>query len=82
MTDLQCCQQAATASPCLKKASLTLIPYQLELIRTAAEAHRRVLDTRAISPDWQAAYSAWLNAAESLAVAIIHQAAREARRHD
>lgn len=82
MTDFQCCQQAATASPCPEKAALTLIPYHLDLIRAAAEAHRHVLNTRAIGPDWQAAHSAWLNAAESLAVAIIHQAAREARRHD
>lgn len=79
MTDLQRCQQAATASPCPEKVALTLIPYHLELIRTAAEVHRRALNTRAIGPDWQAAHSAWLNAAESLAVAIIHQAEREAR---
>lgn len=81
MTDFQRCQLAATAPACPEKASLSLIPYHLELIRAAAEAHRRVLNTRAIGPDWQATHSAWLNAAESLAVAIIHQAEREAR-HD
>jgi len=81
MTDLQRCQQAATAPACPEKAVLSLIPYHLELISAASEAHRRVLSTRAIGPDWQAAHSAWLNAAESLAVAIIHQAEREAR-HD
>ncbi|MNZ32908.1 hypothetical protein D3C78_502460 [compost metagenome] len=79
MTDLQRCQQAATAPACPEKAVLPLIPYHLELIRAAAEAHRRVLNTRATGPDWQEAHRAWLNAAESLAVAIIHQAEREAR---
>ena len=80
MTEQQRCQKAATAPACPKKATvLHLIPYHLELIRAASEAHRRVLNTRAIGPDWQAAHSAWLNAAESLAVAIIHQAEREAR---
>lgn len=82
MTEQQRCQQAATAPACPEKGdALQLIPYHLELIRAAAEAHQRVLNTRAIGPDWQAAHSAWLNAAESLAVAIIHQAKREAR-HD
>ncbi|MNR61817.1 hypothetical protein D3C85_1836700 [compost metagenome] len=80
MTEQQRCQQAATASPCPEKgAALQLIPYHLELIRAAAEAHRRVLTTRATGPDWQEAHRAWLNAAESLAVAIVHQAEREAR---
>jgi len=79
MTDLQRCQQAATAPACPEKAALTLIPYHLGLIRAAAEAHRRALNTRAIGPDWQEAHSAWIHAAESLAVAIVHQAAREAR---
>jgi hypothetical protein len=66
-------------SLCPEKAVLPLIPYHLELIRVASEAHRRVLNTRAIGPDWQEAHRAWINAAESLAVAIIHQAEREAR---
>ncbi len=61
------------------REALPLIPYHLELIRTASEAHRRVLNTRAIGPDWEPAHRAWLNAAESLAVAIIKQAEREAR---
>ncbi len=79
MTDFQRCQQAATAPACPEKgAALQLIPYHLELIRTAAEAHRRVLATRAIGPDWEEAYRSWLNAAESLAVAIVHQAEQEA----
>ena len=81
MTDLQCCQQAATTPACPEKAVLSLIPYHLELIHSASVAHRRVLNTRAIGPDRQQAHRAWLNAAESLAVAIIHQAEREAR-HD
>lgn len=82
MTDIQRCQQAATAPACPEKgAALQLIPYHLELVRAASEAHQRVLNTRAIGPDWQAAHRAWVNAAESLAVAIIHQAEREPR-HD
>ena len=81
MTEQQRCQQAATAPACPEKAALPLIPYHLELIRAASEAHRRVLNTRAIGPEWQEAHRAWLNAAESLAIAIIHQAEREAR-HD
>lgn len=79
MTEQKRCQQAATAPACPEKAVLSLIPYHLELIRAASEAHRRVLNTRAIGPDWQEAHRAWLDAAESLAVAIIHQADREAR---
>lgn len=80
MTDFQRCQQAATASLCPEKgAALQLIPYHLELIHAASEAYRRVLTTRAIGPDWQEAHRAWLNAAESLAVAIVRQAEREAR---
>ena len=80
MTALPRCQPAATAPACPEKgAALLLIPHHLELIRTAAEAHRRVLTTRAIGPGWQEAHRAWLDAAESLAVAIIHQAEREAR---
>jgi hypothetical protein len=81
MTEQQRCQQAATAPACPEKVALPLIPYHLELIRAATEAHQRVLNTRAIGPEWQEAHRAWLNAAESLAVAIIHQAEREAR-HD
>lgn len=81
MTCIQCCQQAATAPACPEKAALSLIPCHLELIRAASEAYLRVLTTRAISPEWPDAHRAWLNAAESLAVAIIHQAEREAR-HD
>lgn len=63
------------------REALPLIPHHLELIHAASEAHRRVLTTRAIGPDWQEAHRAWLNAAESLALAIIHQTEREAR-HD
>ena len=80
MTDFQRCQQAATASLCPEKgAALQLIPHHLELIHAASEAYRRVLTTRAIGPDWQDAHRAWLDAAESLAVAIIHAAEQEAR---
>jgi hypothetical protein len=82
MTDLQRCQQAATAPACPEKSAvLHLPPRHLALIHTAAEAYQRVLNTRAIGPDWAAAHRAWLDAAESLAVAIIKQAEREAR-HD
>lgn len=82
MTDFQRCQQAATAPACPEKgAALQLIQNHLELIRAAAEAYRRALDTRASGPEWEATHRAWLNAAESLAVAIIHQTEREAR-HD
>lgn len=82
MTDFQRCQQAATAPACPEKgAALQLIQNHLELIHAASDAYHRVLTTRAIGPDWQDAHRAWLNAAESLAVAIIHQTEREAR-HD
>lgn len=80
MTDVQRRQQAATAPACPEKgATLQLILYHLELIHAASEAHRRVLTTRAIGPDWQDAHRAWLDAAELLAVAIIHAAEQEAR---
>lgn len=79
MTNLQRCQQAATAPACPKKGALTLILRHLELVHAASEAYRRVLTTRAIGPDWQEAHRAWLNAAESLAVAIVHAAKQEAR---
>lgn len=79
MTDFQRCQQAATASLCPEKgAALQLIPNHLELIHAASEAYHLVLATRAIGPDWQEAHRAWLNAAESLAVAIVHAAKQEA----
>ena len=61
------------------REALQLTPHHLELIHAASEAHRRVLTTRAIGPDWQDAHRAWLDAAESLAVAIIHAAEQEAR---
>lgn len=79
MTDVQRCQQAAIAPACPEKGTLTLILRHLELIHAASEAHRRVLTTRGIGPDWQDAHRAWLDAAESLAVAIIHAAEQEAR---
>lgn len=78
MTDFQRCQMAATAPACPEKA-IQLTPRHLELIRAAAEAHRRALDTRAIGPEWLVDYNAWLCAAEKLAVAIIYQAEWEAR---
>ena len=74
--------RAVMPKACPKKVALPLIPHHLELIRAAADAYHRVLNTRAIGPDWQDAHRAWLNAAESLAIAIIHQTEREARRHD
>ena len=64
------------------REALQLTPHHLELIHAASDAYHRVLTTRAIGPEWPDAHRAWLNAAESLAVAIIHQAEREARRHD
>lgn len=48
-------------------------------IKHKSEVSRRVLNTRATGPDWQEAHRVWLNAAELLAVAIIHQAEQEAR---
>lgn len=81
MTNFQRCQQAVTVPAYPEKVALPLIPHHLELIRAASEAHRRVLNTRAIGPEWQEAHRAWLNAAESLAVAIVHQAARQEVRH-
>lgn len=63
------------------REALQLTPYHLELIHAASEAHRRVLTTRAIGPDWQEVHRAWINAAESLAVAIVNAHQQEAR-HD
>lgn len=84
MTDFQRCQQAATASACPEKGTfLQLIPYHLELIPCAAEAYHRILNTRAIGPDWAPAYRAWLDAAESRAITVAkHAEQQEARRHD
>ena len=80
MTAIQHCQTAVTPKACPEKGdALQLTPRHMELIRAADEAYRRVLNARAIGPDWEAAHRAWLNAAESLAVAIIKQAEREAR---
>lgn len=61
------------------REAIQLPPHHLELIHEAAQAYHRVLNTRAIGPEWEPAHRAWLNAAESLAVAIIKQAEREAR---
>ena len=60
------------------REAMQLTQHHLGLIHEAALAYRRVLNTRAIGPDWEPAHRAWLNAAESLAVAIIKQAEREA----
>lgn len=78
MTCTKCRMRVATAPACLKKATLSLISYHLELLHAASEAYDRVLTTRATGPDWQEAHRAWLNAAESLAVAIIRRAEQEA----
>jgi len=73
MTSIYRCRKAASASACPEKTALLLIHYHLELIQSAGEAYRRVLTTRSTRD----AHRAWLNAAESLTVAIILQAERE-----
>ncbi len=82
MTDFQRCHQAATVSLCLEKAAaLPPPPRHLELIRTAAEAYRRVLDACAIGPEWTPAHRARLDTAENLAIATIKHTDQLEARH-
>lgn len=83
MTNIYRCRKAAPIPACLQKAALHLPSRHLELIHRAAEAYRCVLNTRAIGPDWASVHRAWLDAAESLAIAVLkHAEQQEARRHD
>ena len=84
MTDLQRCQQAATAPACPEKgAALQLTPRHLELIRATAQALQRATDQTATSAERIAALPAWQVAAERLAVALVsHLESIEEARHD
>lgn len=83
MTDLQRCQQVATAPACPEKgAALQLTPRHLELIHAAAQALQRATDQTATSAERIAALPAWQAAAECLAVALVsHLESIEEARH-
>ena len=67
---------------CPKKAAGGLTPRHLELIRTAGEAYRRLFEIRGTAPEWAPAHSAWQEAAEALAIAIVKHAEQLEARHD
>lgn len=72
MTDLQRCQQAATASLCPEKgAALQLTPHHLEMIRAAQLALYRATAQHDSAAARDAALRAWTDAAERLAVALV-----------
>lgn len=81
MTNEKRCHLAATGSACLEKAT-GLTPRHLELIRTAGEAYRRLFEIRGTAPEWAPAHSAWQEAAEALAIAIVKHAEQLEARHD
>ena len=70
MTDVQRCQQAATAPACPEKgAALQLTARHLELIRAAQLALYRA--TNRESAERGAAMAEWQSAAERLAIALV-----------
>ncbi|WP_455232144.1 hypothetical protein [Geopseudomonas aromaticivorans] len=72
MTDQQRCQQAATAPACPEKgAALQLTPHHLELIRAAQLALYRATAQHDSAAARDAALTAWQDAAERLAVALV-----------
>ena len=83
MTDLQRCQQAATAPACPEKgAALQLTPHHLELIQEARQVLQHATDQTATSAERIAAMPAWQAAAERLAVALVsHLESTEEARH-
>lgn len=71
MTDLQRCQQAATAPACPEKGdALQLPPHHLELIREAQLALHRATE-QTTTAERGAALQAWQAAAEHLAIALV-----------
>lgn len=81
MTNEKRCQQAAKPPACLEKAT-GLTPRHLELIRAAGEAYRRLFEIRGTAPEWAPAHSAWQEAAEALAIAMVKQVDQLEARHD
>jgi len=71
MTDLQCCQQAATAPAGLEKGDALLIPRHLELIRAAQQPLYRATALHSSADERDAALAAWTATAERLAVALV-----------
>jgi hypothetical protein len=72
MTDLQRCQQAATAPACPEKgAALQLTPHHLELIRAAQLALYRATAQHSRAAGRDAALADWQAAAERLAIALV-----------
>lgn len=71
MTDLERCQQAATAPACLEKGADLLNSHHLELIHAAALALHNATDQTTTAATRAAALADWQAAAERLAVALV-----------
>lgn len=66
---------ALTGSACLEKVeTLAFTGQQMEQIRAAGEAYRRLFNIRGTSPEWAPAYAQWQHLAENLAIAIVKHA--------
>lgn len=56
-----------------KDQALVFTDRQVDLIRSAGEAYRRLFEIRGTSPEWAPAYAEWQHFAEALAIAIVKQ---------
>lgn len=81
MKHFQRCRQAAATPVCPEKGIVLLNDRHLKLARTAAEAYRRLLEIRASGAEWDRAHRAWVDAAESLAIAVFKHAKKHEVRH-
>lgn len=72
MTNEKSCLVPATGSVCLQKLDfLVFTERQIHQVRAAGEAYRRLFAIRGTAPEWAPAHSAWQEAAEALAIALV-----------
>ncbi|WP_455232344.1 hypothetical protein [Geopseudomonas aromaticivorans] len=74
MTEQQRCQKAATAPACLEMpVALMFTAEHVDTISAAGIAYRRLLDLRAIGPEWAPAYAEWQRLAEVVAAMVLRK---------
>lgn len=74
MTEQQRCQQAATAPACLEMpVALLFTAGDVDAIRAAGAAYRRLFELRAIGAEWAQAYAEWQRLAEAAALVALHK---------
>ena len=64
------------------RKTLMFTDRQVDLIRTAGAAYRRLFEIRGTSPEWAPAYAEWQHFAEALAIALVKQVDALEARHD